>query len=290
MIIDGKKVADDILKELKGNISGLKDRKPTLAVILVGENPASKIYVNRKKKACQETGFNFILKELPKSTTQAKLIEDIENLNTNKEVDGILVQLPLPKQIDEFAIISSIDPHKDVDGFHPINVGKMLVGEKDTFFPCTAYGIQILLNRYGIETAGKHVLIVGRSNIVGKPLAALLMQKGPMADATVTVAHSKTKNLAEICKSADIIIAAIGRAKFVTADMVKEGACVIDVGINKIDDPTAKKGYKIVGDTDFENLVDKCSYITPVPGGVGPMTIAILLQNTLQSFLRRQPR
>lgn len=289
MIIDGKKVADDILKELKEKISNLKDHIPTLAVILVGENPASKIYVNRKKKACQETGFNFIFKELSESTTQQQLVDEIEKLNKDKDVDGILVQLPLPKHINEFTIISTIDPAKDVDGFHPINVGKMLIGEKDVFFPCTAYGIQILLNRYNIETAGKHVLIVGRSNIVGKPLAALLMQKGPMADATVTVAHSKTKNLSEICQTADIIIAAIGRAKFVTADMVKEGATVVDVGINKMDDPAAKKGYKIVGDTDFENLVDKCSYITPVPGGVGPMTIAVLLQNTLQSFLRKQP-
>lgn len=288
MLIDGKAIADQIQQEIKQRVNQLKENKPCLAVIILGAHPPSQIYVNRKIKACAETGIESIRIALPSEITEEKLINEIEELNRNARVNGILIQLPLPPHINPIPILRHISPEKDVDGLHPINVGKMLIGEKDAFFPCTPYGIKVLLERSNINVSGKHVLIIGRSNLVGKPMAAILMQNTEGANATVTVAHSKTSNLKELCLTADIIIAAIGQPKFVTADMVKEGAVVIDVGINKIPASSQKNGYKIVGDVDFENVQHKCSAITPVPGGVGPMTIAMLLNNTLKSFIHKQ--
>ncbi|MDN3506292.1 MAG: bifunctional methylenetetrahydrofolate dehydrogenase/methenyltetrahydrofolate cyclohydrolase FolD [Simkaniaceae bacterium] len=281
LIIDGKKIAAEIETQLKQASLKIQGRKPALAFVLVGKDPASIAYIKRKKKKCQEVGILSIDHELSDSTTEDQLLILIQKLNEDKTVDGILVQLPLPSHIHTEKILESIDPKKDVDGFHPLNVGRLLIGEKTGFFPCTPYGITILLKHAGIDTSGKHVVIVGRSNIVGKPLAALLMQKAEGANATVTVAHSQTKNLETICRSADILIAAIGKSHFVTADMVKEGATVIDVGINKLDD-------KLVGDVDFESVAPKCQAISPVPGGVGPMTIAMLLSNTLLAYQRYQ--
>jgi methylenetetrahydrofolate dehydrogenase (NADP+)/methenyltetrahydrofolate cyclohydrolase len=287
MIIDGKMIADQIQKEVKETIDRLGTRrKPCLAVILVGNHIPSRIYVNRKTQACASVGMNFIKKELPISTSEAELLHEIDKLNANPDVDGILLQLPLPPQINPLKITQHINPEKDVDGFHPFNVGKMLIGERDGFLPCTPLGIQRLLERTGIEVAGKHVLMIGRSNIVGKPMAALLMQSTAGGNATVTIANRHTENIKSLCLMADIIIVAIGQPKFITADMVKKGCVIIDVGINKVDSPSHPKGYEIVGDADFENLKDKCSFITPVPGGVGPMTIAMLLSNTLQGYLK----
>lgn len=287
MIIDGKQIADEIQNEIKVKINTYPTRPPCLAVIIVGNNPASIIYIGRKTLACQSVGIESIRLALPDSITEEELIREIELLNSNDTVDGILVQLPLPLHINPHRITYHISPDKDVDGFHPFNVGKMLIGEKDGFLPCTPLGIRVLLERSQIETKGKHIVVLGRSNIVGKPAAALLMQNTPTGNATVTIAHSYTQNLKEMCLSADILVLAIGKSRFLTADMVKEGAVVIDVGTNKIDDPTAKKGYRIVGDVDFKNVGPKCSFITPVPGGVGPMTIAMLLHNTLLSYQRR---
>ena len=281
MIIDGKAIAKTIEDNLKQAIAHIKGRKPALAFIRVGEDPASKAYIRMKKKKCGEIGILSIDKELPEKTTEDQLLEEIDTLNADSAVDGILVQLPLPKHINTHYILEAIHPEKDVDGFHPLNVGKLLLGEKSGFFPCTPYGIQVLLDHAKIDTTGKHVVIVGRSNIVGKPLAALLMQKEKGANATVTVAHSATKNLKGLCQSADILIAAMGSPHFIKADMVKEGAVVIDVGINRSSD-------KLVGDVDFDAVAPKCSHISPVPGGVGPMTIAMLLSNTLLSYQRAQ--
>jgi len=281
LIIDGKKIAAEIEKTIKSAVEKLHGRKPALAFILVGEHPASISYIKRKKKKCQEVGILSIDHELNKTTSEEKLLVLISQLNQDPMIDGILVQLPLPSHIHTEKILEAIDPKKDVDGFHPLNVGRLLLGEKNGFFPCTPYGITILLKRANIDTKGKHVVIVGRSNIVGKPLAALLMQKADGANATVTVAHSATKNLKEICRSADILIAAMGSAHFIKANMVREGAVVIDVGINRLDD-------KLVGDVDFESVAPKCQAISPVPGGVGPMTIAMLLSNTLLSYQRSQ--
>lgn len=279
-LIDGKKIANELQEEIKQQVASLQGRKPGLAFILVGDNPASQSYVRSKKKACAATGIASTLIELPASTTQAHLIEQIHLLNQDPGIDGILVQLPLPAHIDEKRITAAIDPKKDVDGFHPINVGKMLLGEEDGFLPCTPHGVQILLKKSHIETAGKHVVIVGRSNIVGKPLAAILMQKKAGCNATVTVAHSQSQHLLDLTRSADILIAAIGKAHFITKEMVREGCVVIDVGINRTQDG------KIVGDVDFKQVAPLTSFITPVPGGVGPMTIALLLQNTLLSYHR----
>lgn len=279
MIIDGKKIAAEVEKTLKSAVEKIEGRKPALAFILVGIDPASIAYIKRKKKKCGEIGILSIDHELDETTSEEELLSLIFKLNQDPAVDGILVQLPLPPHIHTEKILEAIDPKKDVDGFHPLNVGRLLLGEKIGFFPCTPYGITILLKHAGIDTNGKHVVIVGRSNIVGKPLAALLMQKADGANATVTVAHSATKNLADICRSADILIAAIGKAHFITPDMVREGAVVIDVGINRLDD-------KLVGDVDFESVAPKCHAISPVPGGVGPMTIAMLLSNTLLSHQR----
>lgn len=282
MIIDGKAIAEKIQLELKASISQSTWQKPCLAVLLVGNNPASMIYVNRKAQACESIGMTSIRLHLPEDTTEKSLIEQIERLNNDNNVNGILVQLPLPSHINSIHIINQIDPNKDVDGLHPINAGKLLVGDPSGFVPCTPLGVKVILERSNIQVTGKHVVILGRSNLVGKPLAALLMQNAPGANATVTVLHSLSQNVKQICSQADILIAAIGKAKYVTADMVKENATVIDVGINKIPKENGE-GFQIVGDVDFQNVKDKCAHITPVPGGIGPMTIAMLLSNTWKS-------
>lgn len=287
-IIDGKKVAADIRAELKTKIDELKAEGktvPGLVTILVGEDPASKVYVNMKHKACNEIGINSKAEVLDASISEDELLKFIEQYNNDSLFHGILVQLPLPKHINEDAVIEAISPTKDVDGFHPINVGNMVIG-KETFFPCTPHGVVELLKRYGIETKGKHVVVVGRSNIVGKPVANLLLQKKEGANAIVTICHSAAEDLSYFTKQADILIAAIGRPEFITEDMIKEGCVVIDVGVNRVDDPSSKKGYKLVGDVDFENVSKKASYITPVPGGVGPMTIAMLLENTYLAYTK----
>lgn len=288
MIIDGKKVADEIQEEIKSVVLTYSKRKPCLAVILVGSNPPSQIYVSRKTQACASVGILSVKKELPETISEQELLNEVNLLNRNPDVDGILVQLPLPMHINPMKIIHSIDPSKDVDGFHPLNVGKLLIGEIDGFIPCTPLGVKELLIRHHIEMTGKNALVIGRSNIVGKPMAALLMQSTPGGNATVTIAHRYSTNLKQLCLIADIIVVAIGQPRFITADMVKEGAAIIDVGINKIENPLKKTGYQIVGDVDFDNVYEKCSYITPVPGGVGPMTIAMLLRNTLWSFQKRE--
>ena len=273
-IIDGKAVSTRIKEGLKQEVTALKEKgiNPVLAVIIVGDDPASRVYVNNKKKACEEIGVYSEEYALPAESTQEQLLELIDTLNTRTDISGILVQLPLPKHIDEKTVINAINPKKDVDAFHPVNVGKIMIGNFD-FLPCTPAGVMELIRLTGIEVAGKECVVVGRSNIVGKPLAQCLLNK----NATVTICHSRTKNLKELTKQADILIAAIGKAKFVTEDMVKEGATVIDVGINRMDDG------KLLGDTDFENIKDKVSYITPVPGGVGPMTIAMLMHNVVKA-------
>jgi methylenetetrahydrofolate dehydrogenase (NADP+) / methenyltetrahydrofolate cyclohydrolase len=287
MILDGKKIADQIQQEIKQSIQQLTGRSPCLAVILVGDHPPSQIYINRKTQACESVGIHSMRSELPATISEAELLAEVEALNQNPDVDGILVQLPLPHHINPLHIIHCINPDKDVDGFHPYNVGKMLIGDHSGFIPCTPLGIKVLMNRSSIDITGKHALVIGRSNIVGKPMAALLMQGTPGGNATVTVAHRYSADLKNFCLLADLIIVAIGQPKFITADMVKEGAMVIDVGINKVADPSKKSGYQIVGDVDFANVAPKCSFITPVPGGVGPMTIAMLLNNALLSYQKK---
>lgn len=284
MIIDGKKIAEEIQDEIKHTVDGIPGRKPCLAVILVGKHPPSEIYVSRKTKACEAVGIRSIRKEFPTSLTEKELLHEIEKLNSDPNVDGILVQLPLPHHISPAKVTETISPNKDVDGFHPLNVGKLLIGEKTGFFPCTPLGVITLLNRYNIPVSGKHALVIGRSNIVGKPMAAMLMQSSHGGNATVTIAHRFTENLKALCLLADIIVVAVGQPNLITADMVKKGVTIIDVGINKIDNKSKATGYQIVGDVDFENVKSKCSFITPVPGGVGPMTIAMLLSNTLRSY------
>ena len=281
-IIDGKSIAQSIREEIKIKTEALKTKgiTPCLAVILVGSNPASVSYVTGKQKALAEVGMNDSSVRLPESTTEQELISLIQELNADKSVHGILVQLPLPQHIDEEKIILAIDPAKDVDGFHPVNVGNLVIGKK-TFLPCTPHGIIVLLKRMNIETDGKSAVVIGRSNIVGKPAALLLARKD--LNATVTICHSGTKNIADITRRADILIAAAGRANIVTADMVKEGATVIDVGVNRIPDASKKSGFRLAGDVDFENVKEKAAFITPVPGGVGPMTIAMLMANTLEA-------
>ncbi len=285
-LIDGKQVAADIKAELKEEIAELQARTgrvPGLVVIIVGNNPASEVYVRNKHKACGEAGINSIVLNLPEETTQADLLEKVEYYNNDPETHGILVQLPLPKQINEDVIIRAIDPKKDVDGFHPTTVGEMVTGNP-TFLPCTPAGVVELLKRYDIDPAGKHVVVVGRSNIVGKPAALLLMQKKKFANAIVPVCHSAAKDISVFTKQADILIAAMGVPRFIRKEMVKEGVVVIDVGTNRIDDPTSKTGTRLVGDVDFDEVAPLASYITPVPGGVGPMTIAMLLKNTVKAF------
>lgn len=284
MLIDGKAIAAQIQQEIKEAVAKLPGRKPCLAVVIVGEHPPSQIYVSRKMKACGEVGITSIQRKLPNTISEKELLAEIEKLNVNDAIDGILVQLPLPPHINPLKITYHINPKKDVDGLNPYNVGKLLIGDPHTFFPCTPLGIKELLIRSNVEVAGKHVVILGRSNLVGKPMAAILMQNIPGGNATVTVAHSRTKSLEALCANADVLIAAMGQPQFVKSSMVKPGAVVIDVGINKIgaENPL---GYRLVGDVDFENVKDKCSLITPVPGGVGPMTIVMLLSNTLKSYL-----
>ena len=283
-IISGPEVSGEIYAELRERIEKLKSEgtTPGLAVILVGDDPASQVYVRNKGRKCEELGMHSETIVLPKETTEEELLARIDALNKDPSIHGFLVQLPLPKHIDEDKVIEAIDPSKDVDGFHPVNVGRMLIG-KPGFLPATPAGVQQMLVRSGVETAGKHVVIVGRSNIVGKPMAALMVQRGFGADSTVTVVHSKTMDLPSITRQADILIVAIGKPRFVTADMVKEGAVVIDVGTNRIDDPTHPKGSRLVGDVDFDNVKDKVSAITPVPGGVGPMTICMLMANAVKA-------
>jgi methylenetetrahydrofolate dehydrogenase (NADP+) / methenyltetrahydrofolate cyclohydrolase len=292
MILDGKKIADEIQKEIKKTIADLSLRYPSLrppglTAVMVGEYSVSQIYVNRKIEACAVVGIRSFKRELPATITENELLQEIEALNQNPLVDGILVQLPLPPTINPTRITHHLQPDKDVDGFHPYNIGKLLIGETDGFCPCTPLGIKTLLDRSSIELTGKHVLIIGRSNIVGKPLAALLLQRKEGGDATITVANRHSVDLKKLCLSADILIVAIGQPQLIQADMVREGAIVIDVGINKIPNPNKKQGYQIVGDVDFVHVAPKCAYITPVPGGIGPMTIAMLLHNTLLSYQKR---
>ena len=282
VIIDGKQIALDVRSSVAEKVAALKEKGivPCLAVILVGENPASVSYVTGKRKALAEAGMLDRSVELPESTTEAELLALIDELNKDSSVHGILVQLPLPAHISEDKVIMAISPEKDVDGFHPINVGNLVIGKK-AYLPCTPHGIIVLLERMGIETSGKHAVVIGRSNIVGKPVSLLLVRKD--TNCTVTICHTGTKNMAEITRQADILIAAVGRAGTVTADMVKEGAVVIDVGVNRIPDSTKKSGFRLVGDCDFDTVKEKASYITPVPGGVGPMTIAMLMYNVLEA-------
>lgn len=286
-IIDGKQVAADMRAELKTEVAKLKEQGivPGLAVVLVGEDPASKSYVTAKERACEDMGIFSDDNRLDADTSQEELMALVEKLNNDPKINGILVQLPLPDGLNEAEVLLAIDPAKDVDGFHPVNVGKMVVGEK-AFLPCTPHGILQLLMRSNVTIKGAEAVIVGRSNIVGKPLANMLIQKNPTGNATVTVCHTRTKDLSYHTKRADILIAAAGRPNTVTADMVKEGVVVIDVGVNRVEDATKKRGYRLVGDVDFEAVKEKASLITPVPGGVGPMTITMLLYNTVESAKR----
>ncbi len=283
--IDGVAVAKAVRDDLVGEVAALKERgiTPGLTVVLVGDDPASAVYVRSKEKTSVELGMKGETIRLPAETPQSELETLIDRLNADPAVHGILVQSPLPKHMDENTIVRRIAPHKDVDGFHPMNVGKLLIGEKDGFAPCTPAGVQELLVRYNVDTTGKDVVVIGRSNIVGKPMAALLMQSGAGANCTVTVCHSRTKDLPSHTRRADIVIAAIGKPEVITGDMIKPGAVVIDVGINRVDDATANKGYRLVGDVHFESASAVASHITPVPGGVGPMTIAMLLKNTVRA-------
>jgi len=287
-LIDGKLIAAQTHEETRSAIEKLKAHgvTPGLAVVLVGDDPASRAYVRSKDRKCQELGLHSLKYELPAATTQDELVALVRQLNNDPAIHGILVQSPPPKHIDERAVVDAIDPRKDVDGFHPVNVAKLALGDADALVPCTPLGAQKLLMASGIETSGAHVVVLGRSMIVGKPMALLLMRKGRGGDATVTVAHSRTRNLPEVTRSADILIAAIGAPEFVKAEHVREGAVVIDVGINRKDDPTAEKGYRLVGDVAFEEVAPLCSAITPVPGGVGPMTIAMLMANTVTACQR----
>ncbi len=276
-LIDGNKISAEIREKIKEEVSQL-EKKPGLAVVLVGENPASKVYVNMKEVKCREVGIQSFKYELDKDIPEEELLKLIEKLNNDETVNGILVQMPVPKQISDTKVINTIIPEKDVDGFHPVNMGNLFTGN-NSLVSCTPKGIITLIESTGTDISGKHAVVIGRSNIVGKPVSTLLLQK----NATVTICHSRTQNMAEICKTADILVAAVGRPKLVTADMVKEGAVVIDVGVNRVDDDS-EKGYHLEGDVDFENVKGKCSHITPVPGGVGPMTIASLLENTLTAY------
>lgn len=282
-ILDGAAVSAHIKEQIRQEVVELKSagkKVPHLAVIIVGNNPASESYVSNKVKSCGEVGFGSSLIRLDATISEEELLSVVNKLNEDKDVDGILVQLPLPKHIEENAVINGIDPTKDVDGFHPISQGKMVLG-LPTFLPATPYGIMLMLEHYKIDTAGKHCVVIGRSNIVGTPMTLLMSRNTNPGNATVTMCHSKTSNLKEICLQADIIVAAIGRPFFLKEDMVRDGAVVIDVGINRIEDASKKSGFRLVGDVDFDNVAPKCSFITPVPKGVGPMTICGLMKNTL---------
>lgn len=286
-ILDGKKAAQAIKNDLRIDVAQRANegkKTPHLAAILVGNNGASETYVAAKVKACEETGFKSTLIRFEESISENKLLEKIEELNSDPDVDGILVQLPLPKHISDENVINAINPDKDVDGFHPVNVGKMVQG-LTTFIPATPYGILLLLEYYKIDTKGKHAIVIGRSNIVGRPMSVLLSGNSNPGNCTVTICHSQTRNLQELCQQGDIIVAALGRPGFVKADMVKDGAVVIDVGITRVEDNSRKSGFKLKGDVDYDAVAPKCSWITPVPGGVGPMTIAALMKNTYQSCI-----
>ena len=282
-LIDGRAVAEKVYVDLRREIAELKSRglTPGLAVVLIGDNPASRAYVRSKDKMSRELGLHSVKLELPASTTQTELLARVEELNRDPAVHGILVQSPPPKQIDEAEIVRALDPRKDVDGFHPLNVAKLAFGDPTGFVPCTPLGVLRLLKETKVDISGAHAVVLGRSMIVGKPLALLLVQKG--TDATVTVAHSRTRNLTAITQSADILIAAIGQANFVRAEHVRDGTVVIDVGINRVEDATSERGYRLVGDVAFDEVAEKASAITPVPGGVGPMTIAMLMSNTVKA-------
>ena len=289
IVLDGKKTAQDLKEEIKETVASIKKsgkRAPHLAAVLVGNDGASLTYVGSKVRSCEYVGFDSTLIRLEESTTEEALLKQIAELNQNQDLDGYIVQLPLPKHIDEEKILLAIDPTKDVDGFHPSNFGRMAL-EMNAFIPATPFGIMELLERYKIETAGKHCVVVGRSHIVGRPISILLSQKGPAGNATVTLAHSRTQQLSELTKTADIIVMALGIPEFLTASMVKEGATIIDVGITRVADATHPKGYVIKGDVAYEEVAQKAAAITPVPGGVGPMTIAMLLKNTLLAYQRK---
>ena len=283
ILLDGKKISNDIKDEIALEVNGIVNnggKKPHLAAILVGNNGASETYVNAKVKACEKVGFDSTLIRLKETVTEDELINEIIKINFNDSIDGLIVQLPLPKHIDEKKIINTISIEKDVDGFHPTNIGNMTLN-LPCFIPATPAGIIELIKRYNIETSGKNCVVIGRSHIVGLPISILMARNSYPGNSTVTILHSRSKNINEICKKADILIVALGKANFVTSEMIKEGACVIDVGITRVTSNVTKSGWKLLGDVDFENVKDKVSYITPVPGGVGPMTIAMLLKNTL---------
>lgn len=289
-LLDGKQLSRQLQEEIATEVQQLKaqgGKTPHLAAVLVGDNPASQTYVNSKIKACETIGFKSTLLRFNSNIAETELVNAIQQLNNDAEVDGILVQLPLPAHVEEEKITDSISPSKDVDGFHPVNIGRMVKG-LPSHLPATPFGILMLLDRYKIETTGKNCVVVGRSNIVGTPVGILLSRNANPGNCTVTIAHSKTLNLPEICRHADILIAAIGRPDFIKADWVKEGAVVIDVGINRVEDSSKKSGFRLIGDVDFNNVAPKCSYITPVPGGVGPLTIAALMKNTLNAVKVKQ--
>ncbi len=287
-ILDGKKLSLTIQEEIKTEVTHIKSlnlRAPKLSAVLVGNNPASEAYMRNKVRSCDRVGFDSDLIRKPDTVTQQELLQTVDALNNDDGVDGFIVQLPLPEHIDDNEILLAINPEKDVDGFHPYNFGCMAQG-LPCYIPATPFGIMLMLERYKIETSGKNVVVIGRSNIVGTPMSILLSRKQKVGNATVTLAHSRTKNLKEICLNSDILISALGKPFFVTHDMVKEGAVIIDVGINRIDDLTRKSGTRLVGDVDFEKVAPKASYITPVPGGVGPMTVSSLMMNTLKAYKR----
>jgi len=287
-ILDGKKNSTDLKNEIAEEVKAMKERgekMPHLAAVLVGNDGASLTYVGSKVRACERIGFESTLIQLPEETTEEELLDHINKLNKNPEIDGYIVQLPLPKHIDEQKVLLAVDPDKDVDGFHPTNFGKM-AQDMPVFIPATPFGIMELLKRYNVETSGKHTVVIGRSHIVGRPMSILMSQKGTPGDSTVTLTHSRTKNLEELTKQADIIITALGVPEFLKADMVKENVTVIDVGITRVPDETKERGYRIAGDVDFAEVSKKADFITPVPGGVGPMTIAMLLKNTLLARAR----
>jgi methylenetetrahydrofolate dehydrogenase (NADP+)/methenyltetrahydrofolate cyclohydrolase len=284
-LLDGKRIADEVKQEIAAEVTEMIARgqkRPHLAAILVGNDGASETYVGHKEKSCGQVGFKSSVLRFPDTITEAELLKKVDGLNNDSDVDGFIIQLPLPKHIADQKVIEAIDPKKDVDGFHPMNVGRMTIG-LPSYVSATPDGIMELLRRYKIETSGKHCVVLGRSNIVGRPMANLLSQKGYPGDCTVTLCHSRTKNLSEVLRTADILIAALGQPEFVTAEMVKEGAVVVDVGITRIKSEASKSGWKLVGDVKFDEVAPKCSYITPVPGGVGPLTIVSLLKNTLKA-------
>ncbi|MCR9265591.1 MAG: bifunctional methylenetetrahydrofolate dehydrogenase/methenyltetrahydrofolate cyclohydrolase FolD [Flavobacteriaceae bacterium] len=291
-ILDGKKISNQIKEEIAVEVAQMKERGekvPHLAAILVGNDGASLTYVGSKVRSCKKIGFESTLVHLPEDTTEDALLKQVAELNANPDIDGYIVQLPLPKHIDEEKVLLAVDPNKDVDGFHPTNFGRMAL-DMESFIPATPFGIMELLRRYDVDTSGKHAVVIGRSHIVGRPISILMSQKGKAADATVTLTHSRTKDLKSITLQADIVVSALGVPNFLKADMVKDGVVVIDVGITRVPDETKEKGYYITGDVDFENVSKKASYITPVPGGVGPMTIAMLLKNTLLARERHKTK